>query len=234
VKIQKLVAFVPMRHTSMRVPGKNYRLIAGKPLYGHILDTLLQVPEINQIVVDTDSLIILEGLAKDYPMVIGIERPEHLRADTVPMNDVLLHDTSFVQADWYLQTHSTNPMLKPDTIQRAIHTLEVSYPTHDTLFGVTRLQTRLWDVHNQPINHNPAELLRTQDLPPVFEDNSCMYLFERKAITDHGTRLGARPLMFEIPAAEAVDIDDELDFTIAGILLEAQKAADNTAKKETK
>lgn len=234
MRIDNLVAFVPMRHTSVRVPGKNYRPIAGKPLYGYILDTLLQVPEINQIVVDTDSPIILEGLARDYPMVIGMERPEHLRADTVPMNNVLLHDTSLVKSDWYLQTHSTNPMVRAETIQRAIHTLEADYPNHDTLFGVTRLQTRLWDANNQPINHNPAELLRTQDLPPVFEDNSCLYLFQRKSITKFGTRLGARPLMFEIPAAEAVDIDDELDFTIATLMLEARGVAQDATHEETK
>lgn len=232
MKIGKLVAFVPMRHSSVRVPGKNYRPIAGKPLYGYILDTLLQVPEIDQIVVDTDSPVILEGLAKDYPMVTGIERPEYMRADTVPMNDILLYDTSLVKADWYLQTHSTNPLLKPQTIQRAIHTLEADYPTHDTLFGVTRLQTRLWDADNQPINHNPAELLRTQDLPPVFEDNSCLYLFQRKALTAHGTRLGARPLMFEIPATEAIDVDEELDFTIAAIMLKARNATQGAALKE--
>ncbi|MGB4595929.1 MAG: acylneuraminate cytidylyltransferase family protein [Anaerolineaceae bacterium] len=234
MKIKNLVAFVPMRHTSIRVPGKNYRPIAGKPLYAYILNTLLQVPEVTRIVVDTDSPVILEGLVRDYPMVIGIERPEHLRADTVPMNDVLLHDTSIVKADWYLQTHSTNPMLKPETIRQAIHALEVDYPNHDTLFGVTRLQTRLWDADNQPINHNPAELLRTQDLPPVFEDNSCLYLFKREAITAYGTRLGARPLMFEIPAAEAVDIDEELDFTIAAMMLEARKAAQEPAQEENK
>lgn len=218
-----------MRHTSVRVPGKNYRLIGGKPLYGYILDTLLQVPEVDQIVVDTDSPIILEGLAKDYPMVVGIERPEHMRADTVPMNDILLYDTNLVKADWYLQTHSTNPLLKPETIQRAIQALEADYPAHDTLFGVTRLQTRLWDADNRPINHNPAELLRTQDLPPVYEDNSCLYLFQRHALTAHGTRLGARPLMFEIPVAEAIDVDEELDFTIAAIMLEACKAASDSA-----
>jgi len=228
MNIDHVVAFVPMRHVSVRVPGKNYRLIAGKPLYAHILDTLLVVPEVSQIVVDTDSPVILEGLEKHYPMVKAVLRPEHMRADTVPMNEILLYDTSLVEADWYLQTHSTNPLLKAETISRAIRALAEDHPAHDTLFGVTRLQTRLWDEHNRPINHNPAELIRTQDLPPVFEDNSCIYLFQRQALIEHGTRLGARPLMFEIPAAEAVDIDDELDFTVAGLMLEAQ----NQAKKD--
>lgn len=232
MKIESLVAFVPMRHTSMRVPGKNYRPMAGKPLYTYILDCLLNIPEVTQILVDTDSPIILEGLAKDYPMVIGVERPEHLRADTVPMNDILMRDTALIKAEWYLQTHSTNPLLKPETIQRAIHTLEADFPNHDTLFGVTRLQTRLWDAQNRPINHNPAELLRTQDLPPVYEDNSCLYLFRRQAITEYGTRLGAHPLMFEIPAKEAVDIDDELDFTVAEMMIESINSGKMDSRKE--
>ncbi len=68
MKLEKIVALVPMRHDSKRVPGKNYRPpMCGKPLYAHIIETLLAVPEIDRIVVDTDSTPVLEGLAKDYP-----------------------------------------------------------------------------------------------------------------------------------------------------------------------
>src|SRR5512134_1296440 len=111
----KLVALVPMRHHSQRVPGKNYRPLAGKPLFHHILETLLAVPAIGPVVVDTDSGPVMEGLRRDFPQVMVIERPEHLRADDVPMNDILLHDTQQVPADFYLQTHSTNPLLRPET-----------------------------------------------------------------------------------------------------------------------
>ncbi|HEX9018400.1 MAG TPA: hypothetical protein VF806_04405, partial [Anaerolineaceae bacterium] len=89
-KPQKIVALVPMRHHSERVPGKNYRVLAGKPLFHHILDTLLQCPEITQVAVDTDSPVIMQSLRDHYPQVAIIERPEHLRADTVAMNEVLL------------------------------------------------------------------------------------------------------------------------------------------------
>ena len=106
----KLVAFVPMRHHSQRVPGKNYRLLAGKPLFHHIVETLLAVPEIAEILVDTDSEPVMDGLRQHFPQVMVLPRPEHLRADDVPMNDILIHDTSQVQADFYLQTHSTNPL----------------------------------------------------------------------------------------------------------------------------
>ena len=215
----KLVAFVPMRHHSQRVPGKNYRLLAGKPLFHHIVETLLAVPEISEILVDTDSDPIMDSLRQHFPQVNALPRPEHLRADDVPMNDILIHDTSQVQADFYLQTHSTNPLLKPQTVSRAIQSLLTHYPDYDSLFSVTRLQTRLYDQNGHAINHDPAVLIQTQDLPPVYEENSCLYIFTRETLVKRHHRIGEKPLMLEIDADEAWDIDEELDFAITDFLL---------------
>lgn len=208
-----------MRHHSQRVPGKNYRSLAGKPLYQHIVETLLAVPEIDQIVVDTDSEPVIDGLRKNYPSVKVIERPESLRADIISMNEILMYDTSQVEADFYLQTHSTNPLLKPGTVSRAIQAFLEGYPAFDSLFSVTRLQTRLWTQDSRPLNHDPAVLIQTQDLPPVFEENSCLYLFTRENLQKNHNRLGQRPLMFEIDQDEAWDIDEELDFAIVDFLM---------------
>jgi CMP-N-acetylneuraminic acid synthetase len=215
----KITALVPMRHHSQRVPGKNYRVLAGKPLFHHIIETLLAVPEINEIVVDTDSEPVMIGLRERFPQVKIIVRPEHLRADDVPMNEILLHDTEQFPADFYLQTHSTNPLLKPATISRAIQSLITNYPNYDSLFSVTRLQTRLYDRHGNAINHNPRELLQTQDLPPVYEENSCIYMFTCENLVANHHRIGNHPLMFEIDSDEAWDIDEELDFAICDFLL---------------
>jgi len=214
----KLAALVPMRHHSQRVPAKNYRMLAGKPLFHHIIETLISVPLVNAIVVDTDSQPIMDGLRKNFPKVKVINRPENLRADNVPMNDILLYDTSQVQADFYLQTHSTNPLLRRETVSRAIQTFLADYPNHDSLFSVTRLQTRLYDAKGKPINHNPAELIQTQDLPPVYEENSCLYLFTRENLVKRNHRIGQNPVMFEIDGEEAWDIDEELDFEICNFL----------------
>ena len=181
-----IVALVPMRHNSERVNSKNYRLFAGKPLYHRIINSLSACPEISQIVVDTDSPVIIEGLSRYFPDVIVIERPEHLRAGTVSMNDVLLHDIQAVEADYYLQTHSTNPLLTTETISNAINLFLHNNGIYDSLFSVTRRQTRYWDSLTRPINHNPAILLRTQDLPPIFEENSCIYIFSSR-ILNRGT-----------------------------------------------
>jgi CMP-N-acetylneuraminic acid synthetase len=217
-----LVALVPMRHHSQRVPGKNYRPLAGKPLYQHILETLLAVPAIGQVVVDTDSGPVMDGLRRDFPQVTIIDRPESLRADDVPMNDILLHDTAQAQADFYLQTHSTNPLLRPGTISRAIETFLAAYPEKDSLFSVTRWQTRLYDQHGRAINHDPSVLIQTQDLPPVYEENSCLYLFTRQNLLRRRHRIGEHPILFEIDPAEAWDIDEELDFTITDFLMRRQ------------
>jgi CMP-N-acetylneuraminic acid synthetase len=217
--MKKIVALVPMRHDSQRVKGKNYRLLAGKPLYHHILSTLLTCPEISEIVVDTDSQLIMDGIKMDYPQIRILLRPEHLRASEIPMNEVLLHDISQVEADFYLQTHSTNPLLRTETISRAILTMIENYSGYDSLFSVTRWQTRLWDESGVAINHDPGILLRTQDLPPIFEENSCLYIFTRQTLENQRNRIGQRPYLFEIDAEEAWDIDEEIDFKIVDLLL---------------
>jgi CMP-N-acetylneuraminic acid synthetase len=217
--MNQIAALVPMRHNSQRVPGKNYRPLAGKPLYQHIIETLLAVPEITSIMVDTDSEPVMDGLRTAFPRVKIIQRPENLRAPEIPMNEILAYDTAQVEADFYLQTHSTNPLLKAETVSAAIAGFLSKYPAFDSMFSVTRLQTRLWDSLTRPINHNPAILLQTQDLPPVYEENSCFYLFTRQNLLARRNRMGERPLMFEIPRLEAIDIDEEADFEIADLLM---------------
>ena len=215
-----IVALVPMRHHSQRVPHKNYRQIAGKPLYHHIISILMDCPEVSKIVVDTDSDIILEGLETTFPDVERIQRPDALRGDSVPMNDVLMHDANQVKADLYLQTHCTNPLIKAETISNAISVYKSRANDYDSLFSVTRLQTRLWDAHTNPLNHDSDVLLQTQDLPPIYEENSCIYLFTAENLKRRNNRIGEKPLMYEMDPIEALDIDEEHDFTIADILLQ--------------
>lgn len=221
-----LVALVPMRHHSERVPGKNYEVLAGKPLYSYILETLLTCPEIRQIVVNTDSPIIQAGISDQYPSIELIQRPAHLCGDMVPMNDILLHDVEQIPAEFYLQTHSTNPLLRASTISRAIQTF-LADGECTSLFSVTRIQTRFWSESGAPINHDPLKLLRTQDLPPVYEENSCIYLFHRRSLLESRNRLGEKPRLFEIDPEEAWDIDDELDIAIVEWLLERRARMDS-------
>ena len=214
----KIIALVPMRHESERVPGKNYRPFAGRPLYHHVIRSLMASGSINGILIDTDSELIRDDASRHFPSVQLVSRPLELRGGDVPMNEVLLHDITVVEADYYLQTHSTNPLLRPETIATATNAFLTSREVHDSLFSVTALQTRLWSADGDPLNHDADVLVRTQDLPRVYEENSCIYLFTREGLQRRRNRIGERPLMFEIDRREAWDIDEELDFEVAEFL----------------
>jgi CMP-N-acetylneuraminic acid synthetase len=218
-----IAAFVPMRHSSERVKGKNYRSLGGRPLFHHIVETLLTVDEIDEVVIDTDSDVIASDTAQAFPTVRVLERPDHLRAGDTPMNDVLLNSIEAVPADLYLQTHSTNPLLKATTVSAGIRRLLDAGDAHDSLFTVTPLHTRLWTPEGKAINHDPAVLLRTQDLPPIMEENSCMYLFDADTLRRRGNRIGERPILEPISGAEAWDIDDELDWAVVEALYAARE-----------
>lgn len=220
-----IAALVPMRHSSERVKGKNYRQLAGRPLFHHIVETLLAVEQIDEVVIDTDSPVIQEDVAATFPRVRVLERPEHLRAGEIPMNDVLLNTIDAVPADLYLQTHSTNPLLRPETVRDGIEELLARRDEHDSLFTVTPLHTRLWWPDGTAVNHDPAVLLRTQDLPPIMEENSCMYLFDGDTLRRRGNRIGERPILKPIPAEEAWDIDEELDWQVVESLFADRTAA---------
>jgi len=220
-----IAAFVPMRHDSERVRGKNYRPLGGKPLYHHIIETLLACDLITQVVIDTDSDFIMEDAAAHFPTVQLVERPLDLRGGDVPMNDVLGHDVSVVEADFYVQTHSTNPLLRPETVQAALSEFLASRDTHDSLFTVTPLQTRFWTPDGKAINHDPSVLMRTQDLPPIMEENSCLYVFDRETLERRGNRIGDRPILFSLDPNEAWDIDEESDWVVVEALYAAREAA---------
>jgi len=218
----RMAALVPMRHNSERVPEKNFRPLAGRPLYSYILETLLQVEAVESVVVDTDSAVIKAGLAAEFPNVIVLDRPESLRAPDVPMNDVILWDIQQVPAEHYVQTHSTNPLLTAETMARGLALYFDSLGSHDSLFSVTCWQKRLWTPEGEPLNHDPGELIQTQNLPAIMEENSCLYVFSRQGMLARQNRIGARPLLFEIGADEAWDIDDPIDFQIVENLLRSR------------
>lgn len=214
-----IAAIVPMRHHSERVPGKNYRLLNGKPLYHYIIQSLLACNRIDKILIDTDSPLILKDAQEHFPDVLLHERPQHLRDDRLSMNVVLENSIVQVEADYYLQTHSTNPLLRPETINSAISKFFDKDAGYDSLFTVTRIHARLWDEAGHPLNHNPDVLMRTQDLAPLFEENSCLYLFSALDFRRTGNRIGKRPCLYEIDPFEAIDIDEEPDFRLAEFLM---------------
>lgn len=210
-----ITALLPMKGNSERVPGKNIRLFGGDPLFFHILRTLEKVEEIDKIIINTDSQKIKE-LASDFPKVIIHDRPASICGGHIPMNTIIDYDLSIAKGEYFLQTHSTNPLMQLDTIRKAIKTFFSNIAEYDSLFSVTKIQQRLYDKNFAPLNHNPAILQNTQDLDPIFAENSCIYIFSKESFARNGkNRLGLKPYAFEMTQQESYDIDTEDDFQIA-------------------
>ena len=214
-------ALIPIKDHSERVPGKNFRILGDKPLWAHVIETLQSVDEIDAIYIDSDSVRFTAAVLRPYPKVKIIVRPEELRGDFVATNKLFAHDLTLIPNNFFLQTHTTNPLLKASTIRAAIAAFEAALAagTADSLFTVTPYFARFYRRDLSAVNHNPKELKRTQDLDPLLEENSNLYLFTREAFGRTNARIGARPLLFEMDRNEATDIDDAASWLLAEALL---------------
>lgn len=215
---QKIVALLPMKANSERVKGKNFRDFCGKPLFRWILDTLLEVEEIDTVIINTDARHILaeNGLVDTDRVMIRDRKPE-ICGDLVSMNLVLADDVENVEADMYLMTHTTNPLMSADTIRNAIKQFQEQSAAGaaDSLFTVDKIQTRFYREDCSPVNHDPDNLVRTQDLEPWFEENSNLYIFTRDSFAKTDARIGKQPTMYESPPFESIDIDTPADWDMA-------------------
>ncbi len=218
-----VIGLMPMKGHSERVPNKNLRSLGERPLFCHAMDALVQCPSISYVVVNTDSEAIADQVRSRYgDHVVIHRRPEAICGDFVSMNTIIGYDLQQVEGNLFLQTHSTNPFLKAQTVDAAIRRF-VESGGHDSLYGVTAIRARCYSQDGMPINHDPTEMLRTQDLPPVLMENSNIYLFSRQSFLQTGRRIGDRPLLFEMDKIEALDIDDEEDFQLAEAVLDRQR-----------
>jgi CMP-N-acetylneuraminic acid synthetase len=210
-----------MKAHSSRVPGKNYKELRGKPLFRWILDTLLELDFVDLVLINTDAQEELNtaGMPQSDRVILKA-RPAELRGDEVSMNRIIEHDIASHPASHYLMTHSTNPAISSATLRSAYDQYLAGLENgHDSLFGVNRHQTRFYDKDAQPINHDPDNLIPTQDLEPWYEENSCYYFFSPGSFANTNARIGRKPLMHETPGGENVDIDEWREWHLADAIL---------------
>lgn len=231
----KAVALLPMKANSERVRGKNFRDFCGKPLFRWMLDTLLQVDEIDTVVINTDARHILadNGLV-DGPRVMIRDRKPEICGDFVSMNLVIADDVANVDADVYLMTHTTNPLMSADTVRKALAAFREAQAagTADSLFTVDKVQTRFYRADGSAVNHDPDNLIRTQDLEPWYEENSNLYIFTRESFAKTNARIGKQPKMYEGPYFESIDIDtpQDWDFAVVAARFMQEQQAQGGAK----
>jgi N-acylneuraminate cytidylyltransferase len=214
-----VTALVPMKGHSERIRNKNMKRFSRRPLCAAILETLGRCRYVSGILVDTDSAEIAGFVKRNFRGAVVIKRPEKLRGDFVSMNRIIAYDISRSADTHFLQTHCTNPVLRSLTIDKAVSTYFVNLKQYDSLFSVTGHRTRFYDSRGVPVNHNPERLIRTQDLAPLYEENSNIYIFSRKSFeASDNRRIGKRPYMFETDKYESIDIDGERDFAAAKVI----------------
>ncbi len=216
-----IVALLPMKAHSERVTGKNFKPFAGKPLFSWVLTTLLSIDEIEKVVINTDAVELLASYPEcDNPRVQLRSRKKELQGDFTSMNLIIEDDLNNISSDLYLMTHTTNPLLGTNTIKRALSQYKKSATKEnaDSLFSVNRYQTRFYRLNGEAINHNPDELIRTQDLEPWYEENSNLYMFTKESFAATQARIGQNPVLFETPLIESVDIDNPETWELAELL----------------
>tara|TARA_B100000900_G_scaffold415990_1_gene448357 strand:- start:25696 stop:26358 length:663 start_codon:yes stop_codon:yes gene_type:complete len=215
-----------MKANSERVKGKNFKNFGGKPLFRWILDKLIEIDEIDKIVINTDAREILKahGLEESSKIIIR-DRKKEICGDLVSMNTIIDDDIQSIDSDIYMMTHTTNPLLEKKSIISAIKKYKNSLLKNkaDSLFTVTKLQERLYSKNGLPINHDPENLIRTQDLEPIYIENSNLYLFTKDSFKTTNARIGLNPITYLTDDFESTDIDTKSDWEFAEITLEYYK-----------
>ena len=224
-KKYNIVALLPMKANSERVKGKNFKDFCGKPLFRWILDALICEKRIEKIIINTDARSILEDRnLKDDERVLIRDRNKGICGDHVSMNKIIHDDLSNIDSCLYLMTHTTNPLLTNLSISKSIDLyikgLDKGY---DSLFTVNKIQSRFYDENSNPINHDPNNLIRTQDLNPWYEENSNLYLFSKASFLKTNSRIGKCPQMMITEPFESTDIDTPADWELAEILVDYYK-----------
>lgn len=220
----KIVALLPFKANSERVVGKNFKILGSKPLYKWILDKLLEIDQINKIVINTDARKLLKEKGfKENKKILIRDRKIEIQGDYVSMNKIIEDDINNIHADIFFMTHTTNPFLSKSTIEKAIRFfIDIQKDKKfDSMFSVEKMQDRFYDKTSSPVNHDPKKLERTQDLEPLYKENSNFYLFTKESFLRRYNRIGDNPYMYETPKIESIDIDTPEDWGIAEQFVEA-------------
>jgi CMP-N-acetylneuraminic acid synthetase len=206
------VAFIPIKSVSKRVPGKNFKLFCGYPLYKYIITAALDSKAFDNVYVDTDS-----GEIKEFAIRKGaqiIDRPEYMTADNVNGNDLLVYEYETVRTgDYLFQLFATAPLLKAETIKECVDFLK-NNKDYDSIFTATEEKGWFW-FNDLPINYRPDILPRSQDAKHLLKESTGLYGITKEALLKYKCRIGARPKAFLISPEEALDIDTEYEFELA-------------------
>lgn len=215
----KTAGLVTIRLNSKRVPQKNLKMLGDKPLCWYIVDTLLRVNEIDEVYVYCSDPAIKNYIPEK---AIFLQREKWLDGDEIRAKDTYSAFIKEIDADIYVAACTTSPFTKAETIRTAVNNIKSN--RYDSAFTVKRAQTFAW-YQGKPLNYDPVEVPRTQDIEPVFIETSAFFAFRKEVWTKHGRRIGLAPYMCEVSDIEAVDIDTPDDFEFAEVITRGHQYA---------
>ncbi len=209
----KTVAIMPIKLNNERLPGKNTMILGDKPLLQYELDNLKLTGLCDSINVFCSS----EDVVKYLPMDVNfIKRPVELDLPTSNFSQIFTAFMNIVDADIYVYAHATAPFISRNTMIRCIEAVQSG--KYDSAFCAIKLQDYLWQ-DGDPLNFDATNLPRTQDLKPIYQETSGVYVFTKEMFERYHRRVGMRPYICEVSFKEAVDIDNPEDFRIAEALV---------------
>ncbi len=218
----KFTALLPLKSESQRVPNKNFKTLNNKTLFMWVLEKLLLISEINQIIINTDAIAkVKKKLGANINKKIYVKnRKNRLRGNKVPMNKIIEDDLKDAINENIIMTHATNPLLTKNFIHKCISTYKFSVKkNYDSLATFDQMFGRFFDHEFKPLNHKKGELIQTQDLKPLYFENSNLYLFSKKSFRKKKNRIGDKPKFVISPKEISLDIDDKKDWKIAEKLI---------------
>ncbi len=209
----KTVAMIPIKLGSQRIPQKNIKpFFDGTPLMSFIQKICLDAKMIDEVYIYSSDEEVSEYT---LPGVKFLLRPKWLDADSVNANDIINEFMKTVDADIYVNTHTTSPFAKPETLDACVE--KVMSGEYDSAFCAEVIRTFMW-LDGKPLNFDPSNFPRTQDLPKIFGETSIAYVFTRESFKKHNRRLGEKSWVQEVDKIEAIDIDYPEDFDIANAI----------------
>lgn len=210
----KTVAIMPIKLKNERCPGKNIRMLGTKPLLQYELDSLKATGLCDSINVYCSDAAVVPFLPEG---VNFIQRPAFL---DLPMSNFTQIFDNFMQAedaDIYVYAHATAPFITVDTMKQCIEAVQSG--EYDSAFCAVKLQDYLWQ-DGEPLNFDASNLPRTQDLKPIYQETSGVYVFTKAVYETYKRRIGKKPFIKEVSFKEAVDIDNPEDFDLAEVLVD--------------
>ena len=205
----KIVAIMPIKLINERCPGKNTRLLGTKPLLQWELDSLKETGLCDSINVFCSSEDVVPYLPEG---VTFIQRPKYLDLPTSNFSQIFTCFMEQNDADIYVYAHATAPFITVETMKQCIEAVKSG--DYDSAFCAVKLQDYLWQ-DGEPLNFDATNLPRTQDLKPIYQETSGVYVFTKDVFTKYHRRVGKKPFIKEVSFKEAVDIDNPEDFFLA-------------------